>query len=282
MTNINAKTKICIIIGDPVEHSLSPLMHNSAYEALGIDDRFVFTAAHVKVEDVGKVLDSVRLLNIKGLTCTVPHKVEVIKYLDEVAPIAKKIGAVNTVLNENGRLIGFNTDWEGLSIPLLKAINSDNLKDKKVALIGAGGAARAIAFAVNKKGADLKIYNRTIEEAKNLAQEYECEYALFDQIEEVGKFDIIINATILGMGEFIDQSPVPIEYLSPNQIVFDIVYSPLDTKLLKDAKSKGAKTISGLEMLLYQGILQFEIYTGQKAPEEVMRKALYSKFNIYL
>lgn len=278
MTNINAKTKICMIIGDPVEHSLSPLMHNTAYEALGIDDRFVFTAAHVKIDDVRKIVDAVRLLNIRGLTCTVPHKVEVIKYLDQIDPIAKKIGAVNTVLNNNGKLIGFNTDWEGLSIPLLKAVGSDSLKGKKVALIGAGGAARAIAFAINKKGATLKIFNRTIEEAKNLAEEYECEFGLLEKIEEVRKFDIIINSTILGMGEFIDQSPVPIDYISSNQIVFDIVYSPLETKLLKEAKFKGAKTINGLEMLLYQGVSQFEIYTGVHAPEEVMRKVLYSKF----
>lgn len=120
---ITAKTKICMIIGDPVEQSLSPTMHNAAYEQLGIDDQFVFVGSHVKLENIGKVIDGVRAMNIHGLTCTIPHKVEVMKYLDEVDSIARKIGAVNTVINRNGKLIGYNTDWNGVILPIAKSLN---------------------------------------------------------------------------------------------------------------------------------------------------------------
>src|SRR3990167_2361987 len=146
---ISGKTKMCIIIGDPVEHSLSPAMHNAAYKALGIDDQFVFTAAHVNVKDVKKVVDAVRVMGIRGLTCTIPHKIEVMKYLDEIDPIAQKIGAVNTVVNDNGILKGYNTDWLGTVTPLEKIIT---LNDKNVALIGAGGVARACGYGLVKRG----------------------------------------------------------------------------------------------------------------------------------
>lgn len=126
---LSAKTKICLIIGDPVEHSLSPAMHNAGYEALGIDDQFVFLGANVKVEDVGVTVDAMRKMRIHGLTCTIPHKVEVMKFLDRIDPTAKKIGAVNTVLNQNGKLIGFNTDWLGAVIPLEKITNLSGKKN---------------------------------------------------------------------------------------------------------------------------------------------------------
>src|SRR3990167_7491456 len=139
--SISAKTKMCIIIGDPVEHSLSPAMHNAGYEALGIDDQFVFTAATVKSENLKKVIKAVQAMGICGLTCTIPHKIEVMQYLDEIDEVAKKIGAVNTVLNMSGKLIGYNTDWLGVIKPLEKY---SKLRGKKVAVIGAGGAARAM------------------------------------------------------------------------------------------------------------------------------------------
>src|SRR3989344_6026284 len=150
--NITAKTKLCIIIGDPVEHSLSPVMHNAAYQALGIDNEFVFVASQVKVAHVKDVVTAMRVMGFRGLTCTIPHKIAVMKYLDKIDPIAQKIGAVNTVVNENGILTGYNTDWLGTVIPLEK---HGTLKNKKVALIGAGGAARACGYGVIEKGATL-------------------------------------------------------------------------------------------------------------------------------
>jgi shikimate dehydrogenase len=291
MSKITAKTKMCIIIGDPVEHSLSPKMHNAAYESIGIADQFVFTAAKVKIEDIGKVAEAVRTMGIRGLTCTVPHKMEILKYLDEIDPIARKIGAVNTVVNNDGKLTGYNTDWMGTAIPLMRAMKEDlNIKNfetnflqnKKVALIGAGGAARAMAYAVIEKGGDLKIFNRTIENAKKLADELGAKYESLEAMAEIESFDIIINSTTLGMGDLQDQTPVPDKYIRKCQIVFDAVYSPLKTRLLSEAAAKGVSVINGLEMLLYQGIAQFELYTGHTAPEAVMRQSIYDHFGIKL
>ncbi len=270
--NISGKTKLCIIIGDPVEHSLSPAMHNAAYESLGIDNAFVFTAAHVRVEDVKEVARAVRVLGVRGLTCTMPHKIEIMKYLDWIDPIAEKIGAVNTVVNENGILKGYNTDWLGVVTPL--EIHG-SLKNKKVALFGAGGAARAVCYGFVQRGAKLTIFNRSIEKAERLAEEFGAEVgtALDMSLDE---YDIIFNATTIGMGEHANESPIPKSQIQSKHIVFDAIYSPYETKLLQDAKEQGATIIHGTEMLLHQGVAQFELYTGKKAPENVMREVLLS------
>ncbi|HEX9804200.1 MAG TPA: shikimate dehydrogenase [Candidatus Dojkabacteria bacterium] len=268
---ISAKTKICMIIGNPILHSLSPAMHNAAYEKLGLDDRFVFVAADVKPSEVQDVVRSVRVLGIHGLTCTAPHKIEVMKYLDEVDQIAKRIGAVNTVLNKNGKLIGFNTDWIGTVAPLEELID---LKGKKVALIGAGGASRAMAYGVLSRGAKLTIYNRTVEKAKEIAVEFDCEFSSLENSQDIRNADVIINSTTVGMGEGNDKMPINPELIHSGQIVFDAIYDPFETKLLKLAKENGAKVINGLEMLLHQGTAQFEIYTGEKAPIDTMREIL--------
>jgi shikimate dehydrogenase len=282
--NISAKNKLCVIIGDPVEHSLSPKMHNSAYEALGIDDDYVFVGAKVNVEDVKDVVQAVRVMNIRGLTCTIPHKIEVMEYLDEIDSVAEKIGAVNTVVNEDGILKGYNTDWLGTVIPLAKSLNaeleSNFLEKKKVAMIGAGGAARAMAFGVIEKGADLKVFNRTVDKAENLAKELGAQFGSSEQIEEINNFDIIINSTSIGMAEQKDKTPIPKELINKNHICFDAVYVPFETKFLSEAKEQGAKIIHGIDMLLYQGTAQFKMYTGYEAPEQVMRKSLLEHFNI--
>jgi len=268
---LSAKTKICLIIGDPVEHSLSPAMHNAGYEALGIDNQFVFLGAKVKVEDVGVVIQAMKKMVIHGLTCTIPHKIAVMQYLDEIDETAKKIGAVNTVLNQNGKLIGFNTDWQGVVIPLEKVTK---LPGKKVMVIGAGGAARAVVFGLSKRGAKVKIFNRTKENAVKLAKEFNCLSGDLDNQEEIKDFDIIVNTTSVGMKPLENKTPISTKFITNKQIVFDIVYVPFETKLLKEAKKRGAKIIHGIEMLLHQGTAQFEIYTDRKAPEEVMRKVL--------
>jgi len=268
---LSAKTKICLIIGDPVEHSLSPAMHNAGYKALGIEDQFVFLGAKVRVEDVRIVIEAMKKMGIHGLTCTIPHKVEVMKFLDEIDPIAKKIGAVNTVLNKNGRLIGFNTDWLGVVVPLEKITK---LFDKNVLVLGSGGAARAVVFGLLKKGANVKIFNRTKEKAVVLAEEFGCQTTGLKDESEISNFNIIINTTSVGMKPLENETPVPTEFINKKQIIFDIVYVPHETKLLKDAKKRGAKIIHGVEMLLHQGTAQFKIYTGHSAPEDIMRKVL--------
>ena len=277
---ITAKTKMCIVIGDPVEHSLSPAMHNAGYEALGIDDQFIFTAAKVKVEDVRDVVNSVRVMGIRGLTCTIPHKIEVMKYLDGIDEVAKKIGAVNTVVNDNGKLIGYNTDWLGVVEPLEKY---GKLKGKKAAVIGAGGAARAMVYGLLKRGASVIIFNRTIKKAWDLIKALKIKNGQsvslvschdLSHVQGVADCDIILNATNLGMGGNKNETPVPKKFIKKHHIVFDAVYVPYETRLLKEAKEKGAKIIHGTEMLLHQGIAQFELHTGKQAPEEAMRKVL--------
>ncbi len=268
---LSAKTKICLIIGDPVKHSLSPAMHNAGYEALGIDNQFVFLGAKVKIGDIGTVVDAMRKMGIHGLTCTIPHKVTVMKYLDEIDETAKKIGAVNTVLNKQGKLIGFNTDWQGVVIPLEKITT---LPGKKAAVLGAGGAARAVVYGLLKRRAEVKIFNRTKEKAVELAKEFNCFSGDINNQKELKDLDIIVNTTSVGMKPLENEMLIAVKYLTASQIVFDIVYVPFETRLLKEAKKRGATIIHGIEMLLHQGTAQFEIYTGCKAPEEIMRRIL--------
>jgi len=266
--NITAKTKICMIIGDPVEHSLSPQMHNAGYEKLHIDDQYVYVACHVEVKNIEDFIKGIRVTNIRGVSCTIPHKIAVIPYLDHIDEVAKKIGAVNTIVNENGKLFGYNTDWLGVLDPIEKHIN---LQNKTVALIGAGGAARAAAYAVTSKGSKLIIYNRTIEKAKEIAKEFEGEAYSLEKIGNIESADIIINTTPIGLKQQ-TETPVPQKYISGKQLVFDAVYGIEETRLIKDAKEKGAKTISGIEMLFHQGFAQFKLFTGYDAPVDAMIK----------
>lgn len=256
-------------IGDPIEHSLSPQMHNRGFKELGIDNNYVFVACKVKVSEIPDFIKGVRAMGIRGISCTLPHKTEVIKYLDSVDDTARKIGAVNTIVNDNGILKGYNTDWIGVTSPLEK---KTLLTDKRVALLGAGGAARAAAFAFTNKGAKLTIYNRSLEKAEELAKEFKAEAMSLWDIVHVKDADIIFNATSVGMDS--EDSLIPKQFISKNQIVFDAIYTPFETQLLRDAKQKGATIIHGLEMLLCQGIEQFKLYTGYEAPEEAMRAVL--------
>jgi shikimate dehydrogenase len=268
---MNIKKQKCIIIGDPVGHSMSPAMHNAGYKALGIEDQFEFSTKEVKAGDLESAIEEIKSQNIRGVSVTMPHKEGIMKYLDEVDEVAEKIGAVNTVVNENGLLKGHNTDWIGIVKPLESLADLDN---KKVAVLGAGGAARAIVYGLLAKGAEVKVFNRTLDKTQELADEFECEASSMDGLGEIQEYDIIINSTSVGMEPDVNESLVPRGLLNDKQIVFDIIYHPQETKLLKDAKEQGARAISGLEMLLYQGVAQFELYTGQKAPVEAMREAL--------
>lgn len=263
--------KVCMVIGDPIEHSLSPVLHNAGYKALGIDNEFIYKKELVKIEDLERFIDSIRDSSIRGVSLTMPHKLEVVKYLDNIDQNALRIGAVNTIVNENGKLYGYNTDWLGVISPLKKI---SDLKDKKAAIIGAGGAARAAIFGFIKLGSSVTIYNRTIDKAKTLANEFNCNFSGMGNLKDIKKMDIIFNATSLGMGKGINLSPVPENIIQKHHIVFDAVYSPHQTQLLKNAKTKGATIIYGSEMLLYQGIAQFELFTERKAPIQKMREAL--------
>jgi len=269
---LNAKTRLCGIIGNPVGHSLSPAMHNAAFEKLELNYAYLAFC----VEDVEGAVRGVRALGIRGLSVTVPHKVAVMPYLDEIDPVAKSIGAVNTIVNDEGRLKGYNTDWTGFVRSIEEHVP---IKGRRVALLGAGGAARAIAFGLKEKGADLTILNRTeeIEMAQSLAAEIGCPFGDLSKTEVVTGADIVVNATSVGMAPLQDLTVVDTALLRPEQAVVDIVYNPLETKFLKEAKARGCRTIPGYMMLLLQGVTQFELWTGKTAPVDLMRSILVER-----
>ena len=275
---ISGKTQLYAVIGDPIEHTLSPAMQNAAFAELKFDAVFLaFKVAPAQVEDA---LRGMRGLGIRGLNVTMPDKDAVIPFLDEVDETAKFLGSVNTILNENGRLHGFCTDGAGAHRALEE--NGTKLSGKKLVLLGAGGAARAIAFALAREVKELVILNRTPQKITELAETLNRKFSKKitaasltpDNIEQSLKgADVLVNATSVGMHPNPKQTLVKPAWLTPNLTVMDIVYNPLETKLAKDAKAAGATVISGVEMLIHQGAASFEIWTGKPAPVEVMRQA---------
>ena len=276
---------MCGVIGDPIEHTLSPTMHNAAFNHLKLD--FVFLAFRVKASQLEDAMRGMRGLGIRGLNVTMPHKNAVIKYLNEVDPTVKFLGSANTILNDDGRLLGFNTDGVGA----LKALreNGVNLDGKKLLLLGAGGAAKAIAFSIAKEVGELAILNRAPQRAKELAEALSVTYgkkvvgeALSPSViqKSLQDADILINATSVGMHPHVSQSLVAPQWLKPDLTVMDIVYNPVETKLAKDANAAGAHVISGVEWLLSQGAASFEIWTGRSPPIEVMRNAALNKLGV--
>jgi shikimate dehydrogenase len=279
---ISGKTRVCAIIGNPVEHSLSPVMHNAAFEELKLN--LVYVAFTVMRNELKEAILGARILGFQGLNVTMPHKNAVIKYLDEIDSIAKSIGAVNTILNYEGKLVGFNTDGIGAMRALKE--NGVSSEGKKLLLLGAGGAGKAIAFQAAQEVKELVILNRTSEKAEQLAEALHREFGkrvrgrefssefLEEEMEDA---DILVNATSVGMHPEVNRSLIPRTLLRPNLCVMDIIYSPLETKLVMDAEAVGAKVVSGLEMLVYQGAASFEIWTNQPAPVGVMKKTALNK-----
>ena len=276
--SISGKTKVCGLIGDPVEHTMSPAMHNAAFKQTGLD--YVYVAFEVKSNSLGKAIEGMRALKMAGLNVTIPHKVNVIPFLDKLDPLSEKIGAVNTIVNDNGVLTGYNTDATGFLQPLLeKGIEPE---EKYVALVGAGGAARAISFILAERGANLVIINRQeeLDWAADLAERITQTFGKDVNAMELTrgnlsgaleKADILVNATSVGMSPNDDETPVPANLLKSGIIVYDVVYNPIKTKLLIDAEAAGAETISGIDMLVWQGILAFEKWTGIKPAFELMK-----------
>ncbi|HSW57856.1 MAG TPA: shikimate dehydrogenase [Dehalococcoidales bacterium] len=275
---ISATTAICGIIGDPVEHSVSPVMQNAAFEALGLD--FVYLASRVESQDLEHAVQGLRALRWRGANVTIPHKVTVLEFLDEIDEIAQHLGAVNTIVNNNGWLKGYNTDAAGFSKTLTE--EGIDLAGRKVTVLGAGGAARAVSFVLADKGANLTILNRDENRARRLADSLMRLLRREVAVEGLKKkgakkilleSEILVNTTSVGMLPESGASPVPPGLIHKGQIVFDIIYNPLKTPLLVEAEEAGAKTIGGLEMLVQQGAAAFAMWTGRKAPVEDMRKA---------
>ncbi len=267
---INGKTKIYGIIGNPVSHSLSPLMHNQAFAAC--NENKVYVPLHT--EDLQAALQGLRGMQIDGVSVTIPFKERVLDLLDEIDPVAAKIGAVNTVVVRRGesgiKLFGSNTDWLGSNKALLDHIE---LRHSRAVILGAGGAARAIGFGLLEAGAGVEIKSRSEIKGRRLAEELGCLWSpLNERPKEAAA--ILINATSVGMEPDNQTSPIDQSLLGGYRVVMDIVYVPLQTQLLKDGAAYGCICVNGLEMLLYQGVAQFELWTGRSAPVEVMRRAL--------
>ena len=286
---INNQTKINLIIGNPITQSLSPILHNLLYKQYNLDSKFVFLAARIESQNLQTVVNSILLLGINALTVTIPHKVEIIKYLDKIDKNTQKIGAVNTVVVESNQLVGYNTDWLGTLLPLAnhfgyKIENFDDipqfLTGKKVGLVGSGGASRAMVFACLASGAEVYIFNRTIDTAHKIQKDMEKigfdKIKVFElkDIEETSKCNILVNSTSVGMEPNIDKTPIPKEFLNSEQIIFDAIYKPKQTQLVLDAREIGATTICGQEMFIYQAIYQFELQTGVRPNSEMVRKLL--------
>ncbi len=263
---IDATTNVFAVMGNPVSHSKSPAIFNRAFAEKGYNGVYVA----FRVTEIESGADAIRSLDIKGASITIPHKISILDCLDDLDPMARKIGAVNTVINENGSLKGYNSDWIGALKALQERIS---LEGKNIIIIGAGGAARAIGFGVKSSGANLTISNRSYLKGKRLAEDLEADYIHFSDFKKPGH-DILINATSVGMTPHINKIPVPESVLTPGLLVMDIVYSPLETLLLKKAKEKGCKTINGLSMFIHQAGIQFELWTRIPAPIEVMRQSL--------
>jgi shikimate dehydrogenase len=278
--SVSGKTKVCAIIGDPVEHTMSPPMHNAAYKELGLD--FIYLPFLVKKEQLKQAVAGLRALNVRGFNVTMPHKVSIIPLLDKLDPLAEKIGAVNTVVNDNGLLSGHNTDGLGVLNALLeKKVNPEG---KKVVIIGAGGASRAISYVLARQGAQLTILNRKqeLDWADNIAASIRQDLGADVKAVELGfkqlksalaGADILVHATSVGMSPDTANSLVPAELFNKNLTVFDVIYNPMKTKLLQDAEAAGCRTIGGLDMLVWQGVLCFKYWTGQAATHETMRQA---------
>lgn len=276
---ITGKTKVVGVIGHPIEHSMSPPMHNNAFKELNMD--YVYVAFHVLPENIEKLIESCKTLDIKGLNVTIPHKTSVIPFLDEIDPTAKKIGAVNTIQFKNGIAKGFNTDGIGA----IKSIQEyTTLKGKNVLIIGAGGASKAISFTlINENINSLVIANRSKENACNLIENIrmQCDFEeisyvdIKDASELIDDVDIIINTTPIGMYPKHEvEPPIKTDKINEKHIVMDVIYNPLETVLLKEARLNGATTINGTSMLINQGLESFKIFTGCKVSYKSFEEAL--------
>lgn len=279
---MDATTELYCLLGNPVAHSMSPEIHNSAFQKLGLNACYLA----FKVEDLTGAMKGFRALGIKGASVTIPHKIKIMRFLDDIDPTAKIIGAVNTIVRDGERLVGYNTDGEGAVKALRDKLG--DVKKLRVSVIGSGGAARAVAItlAVKEKVESINIIGIIRKEIAKLTRDIgENSPArvrgvmLNDENLKfcLGESDLLINASPVGMHPHVDKSPVKPALLRKDLAVFDVVYNPLETKLIRDAKKAGAKTVCGVEMFINQAVLQFELWTAKRAPVELMRKIVLKK-----
>ncbi|MFD0674085.1 shikimate dehydrogenase [Cohnella sp. GCM10027633] len=270
------------VIGDPIRHSKSPVMLNRAFREKGING--AYAAFHVAPGRLGEAIAGVRALGFRGLNVTIPHKIEVMQYLDEIHPGAQAAGAVNTIVNDNGRLVGYNTDGIGY-VRSLKEEAEPNLAGRSIVVLGAGGASRGILWALaREKPAKLILANRTEQKAQEVASAFASEFEIetvpwADLREACRDADVVINTTSVGMSPNTDAVPIDPTWLKPGAVASDLIYNPLTTKFLKEAEAHGCRAHGGLGMFIYQGAYAFEYWTGETAPALVMREAVMASFS---
>jgi len=277
--NITGTTKVYGLIGKPISHTFSPLIHNTWFRDLGLNG--VYIVFEVSRKNLKKAVEGMKALNIQGFNVTIPHKEAIIKFLDKIDPLVELIRAANTIKIENEQLIGKNTDVEGA----LKSITDKkfDLSNKKALIVGAGGAARAICFGIASKVKKIVIVNRTVAKARKLAKELTKKMKV-DAIgkslskitfkDELKRTDLIINATPIGMYPNINETPIPKEFLNDSIFVFDLIYNPLETRLLKEASKIGCSVLGGIDMLINQAALAFEWWNGKKPNINLIKNKL--------
>lgn len=282
---VTGKTQILGVIGDPISHSFSPELHN--YISKTLNNNYIYSAYHVLPENLKEAMEGMRALNIRGINVTSPHKIEVMQYLDEISPDAKLLGAVNTIVNDNGKLVGYNTDCDGFYMSLVRA--GITVKDSNILVMGCGGVVKPTLIRLTKeKPQSITLVNRTKEKAVAIAKEiYELTGYRVSTDVTSNRFDIVINTTTAGMGNQADMLPWDnisdlngIDVLDGDTSAVDMIYNPPCTRFLELAKRKGAKTINGLDMLIYQGIIAYERFTGVKVPENIIDLVRKEVFNV--
>lgn len=270
---IGPETRLYGVIANPVAHSMSPAIHNAAFRAKRLNAVYL----PLKVADVTRFVREFKRLDMQGYSVTIPHKVEVIRSMDEVDPLVKDIGAMNTVVNRGGRLCGFNTDCTGALRAIESAMGGESpLRGKRVVMLGAGGTSRAIGYGMKARGAKLAILNRTASKAEQLAGEIGCEWGPMERLTEL-EADVLLNTTSVGMHPNVEETPVAEGWLRKGMVVFDAVYNPMETRLLREAKGRGCVTVSGVDMFVNQAVAQFEIWTGLDAPIDLMRNVVVER-----
>jgi len=283
--SISPNTELFGVIGSPVAHSLSPAIHNACFADIGADKLYLPLLVEGGKDKFEKFMRSILArgwLGFRGFSVTIPHKQNALKFVKKnqgfIEPLAEKIGAVNTLLiDADGKLSAYNTDYAGAldSITSMMKIGRSDLKDLPVAVIGAGGVARAIVAGLSDVGAKIIIYNRTVERGQKLAADFGCEFAGLDDLPNL-QAKLVINATSIGMHPDTDATPLPKECIKKDMVVFDTVYNPPQTLLLKQAKQKRAKTIDGLSMFINQAAAQFKLFTSKNVNIKLMRKTICS------
>jgi shikimate dehydrogenase len=268
---VSGTTRVAALLGYPATYSVSPALHNAAYESMGIDA--VYVVFPTRPQNLPTAIASVRALNMLGVSVTIPHKEAVVALCDELSNQARALQAVNTIVNDNGKLVGHNTDGDGFVRSLAEELSFDP-SGKRVVVIGAGGAAKAVIEALSRYGAaEIAVVNRSAARAAETATI--SDVARTGDATDISDADLVINATPLGMvGEHEGMSPVDGNVFRNGQTVVDLIYKPAQTQFLIDAAAVGAKTANGLGMLLHQAALQIELWIGQKAPVDVMKKAI--------